>query len=200
MESVDTAVAGPGTTHGAPLNDTPPHDAPPHDGARHVEGDFRSLMSSFPAGVAVVTSTGRDGSPRGVTCTSLSSVALDPPTLLVCLKTGGSTLEAVRGRGWFAVNLLNARARATAEVFSSPVADRFADVRWSPTAAARLPWLYEDALAVAECAVTRLEAVGDHTVVLGEVTGVRLRPDVPLLYGLRRFAVWPSDSRRPGPT
>ncbi|MFF4037019.1 flavin reductase family protein [Streptomyces sp. NPDC001816] len=149
-------------------------------------------MSSFPTGVAVVTGTGRDGAPRGVTCSSLSSVALDPPTLLVCLKTRGSTLELIRTQEWFAVNLLHARARATAEVFSSPVADRFAHVRWRPTGTAGLPWLYEDALAVAECAVTGLYAVGDHTVVLGEVEGVELQPDVPLLYGMRQFSVWPA--------
>jgi flavin reductase (DIM6/NTAB) family NADH-FMN oxidoreductase RutF len=157
-------------------------------------------MSSFPTGVAVVTSTGADGSPRGVTCSSLSSVALDPPTLLVCLKTRGSTLDTVRTREWFAVNLLHARARTTAEVFSSPVADRFAHVRWRLTGTAGLPWLYEDALAVAECTLTGLYAVGDHTVVLGEVAGVELRPDVPLLYGMRQFSAWPAaPAGRTGP-
>ncbi|MFD0373309.1 flavin reductase family protein [Streptomyces sp. NPDC127114] len=182
MERVHIAVAG----------TRAPHDAP-----HRVDGhDFRSLMSSFPTGVAVVTSTGRDGAPRGVTCSSLSSVALDPPTLLVCLKTHGSTLDAIRAREWFAVNLLHARARAAAEVFSSPVADRFGHVRWRPTDTAGLPWLHEDALAVAECALAGLYAVGDHTVVLGEVAGMEVRPDVPLLYGLRRFSAWPAG---PGP-
>jgi flavin reductase (DIM6/NTAB) family NADH-FMN oxidoreductase RutF len=157
-------------------------------------------MSSFPTGVAVVTGTEPNGAPCGVTCSSLSSVALDPPTLLVCLKTDGRTLDAVRAREWFSVNLLHARARATAEVFSSPVAERFAHVRWRPTGTAGLPWLYEDALAVAECAVTGLYAVGDHTVVLGEVAGVDLRPGVPLLYGMRQFSVWPTGpAPRPGP-
>ncbi|MFI9332839.1 flavin reductase family protein [Kitasatospora sp. NPDC052868] len=186
MEATRTAAARPG---------------PLHDEHHPVGADaFRSLMSSFPTGVAVVTGTGRDGSPRGVTCSSLSSVALDPPTLLVCLKTGGSTLEVIRTRRWFAVNLLNARARTAAEVFSSPVADRFAQVRWRPTGTAGLPWLYEDALAVAECAVTGLHPVGDHTVVLGEVAGLELRPDVPLLYGMRRFSAWPAGpAEPPGP-
>ncbi|MET7717361.1 flavin reductase family protein [Streptomyces sp. NPDC005407] len=186
MESVHTAVAGP---------------RPLHDERRHVDGDdFRSLMSSFPTGVAVVTSTGRDGSPRGVTCSSLSSVAVAPPTLLVCLKTRGSTLEAIRTREWFAVNLLHARARTTAEVFSSPVADRFAHVLWRPAGTTGLPWLHEDAFAVAECAITGLYAASDHTVVLGEVAGVGLRADVPLLYGMRQFSAWPAGpAGRTGP-
>ncbi|MEU7725068.1 flavin reductase family protein [Streptomyces sp. NPDC040724] len=162
----------------------------------HVDGaGFRSLMSSFPTGVTVVTSTGRDGSPRGVTCSSLSSVSLDPPTLLVSLKTHGSTLDAIRSGGRFAVNLLHARARRTAEVFASPVEDRFAHVSWRPTGAARLPRLVEDAFAVAECAVSSLFDVGDHTVVLGEVAAVDVRPGVPLLYGLREFSAWPATGR-----
>ncbi|MBT2399844.1 flavin reductase family protein [Streptomyces sp. ISL-100] len=158
-------------------------------------------MSSFPTGVTVVTSTGRDDSPRGVTCSSLSSVAAAPPTLLVCLKTRGSTLDAIRAREWFAVNLLHARARTTAEVFSSPVADRFAHVPWRPAGTAGLPWLHEDAFAVAECSVTGLYAAGDHTVVLGEVAGVELRPGVPLLYGMREFSAWPvGQAAGTGPT
>ncbi|WP_241518805.1 flavin reductase family protein [Streptomyces sp. CB03238] len=159
--------------------------------------DYRSLMSSFPTGVAVVTSTDGDMSPRGATCSSLSSVTLDPPTLLVCLTSHSSTLDAIRRRDWFAVNLLNARARRTAEIFSSPVADRFAEVRWRPTRGQGLPWLERDALAVAECAVAGLFTVGDHTVAVGRVAGVEVLPDVPLLYGMRRFSAWSADTREP---
>ncbi|MEV7230043.1 flavin reductase family protein [Polymorphospora sp. NPDC051019] len=158
---------------------------------RHVAADdYRLLMSSFPTGVAVVTSIGADTSPRGATCSSLSSVTLAPPTLLVCLTTRSSTLEAIRARGCFAVNLLHARARRTAEVFASPVDDRFAHVRWQPTAAEGLPWLVADALAVAECTVAGLFPIGDHMVVIGEVTAVEISSDVPLLYGMRQFSVW----------
>ncbi len=40
--------------------------------------DFRSLMARFPTGVAVVTTTGDDGSPRGMTVSSVCSVTLSP--------------------------------------------------------------------------------------------------------------------------
>ena len=106
------------------------------------------------------------------------------------LTTHSSTLEAIRTRNWFAVNLLHARARRTAEVFASRVDDRFAHIDWRPTGVERLPWLVTDALAVAECAVAGLFVVGDHTVVVGEVTAVEILPDVPLLYGMRQFSAW----------
>jgi flavin reductase (DIM6/NTAB) family NADH-FMN oxidoreductase RutF len=152
--------------------------------------DYKNLMSGFPTGVAVVTGIGEDARPRGATCSSLCSVTLTPPTLLVCLKAYSWTLDVIRTRGYFAVNLLHARARHTAEIFSSPVDDRFANVPWRPMGPAGLPWLVRDAFAVAECQVADLSGVGDHTVVVGQVGGVRLSPDVPLLYGMRRFSIW----------
>ncbi|MGW7578723.1 flavin reductase family protein [Streptomyces sp. NPDC054765] len=159
---------------------------------------FRSLMSGFPAGVAVVTTYGPDRLPRGLTCTALASVTADPPILSVCLTTRGETLQALRTCGMFAVNLLHDRARHTAEVFAKPVADRFARTGWQPSPTAGLPWLSDDAFATAECQVAHLAEVGDHTVVLGLVTGLVQVPGTPLLYGAHRFASWPG-GEIPGP-
>ncbi|ARF54284.1 flavin reductase family protein [Streptomyces gilvosporeus] len=153
--------------------------------------DFRSLMSTFPAGVAVVTTHGPDGRPRGLTCTSLASVTAEPPILSVCLTTRGETLQALRGCGAFAVNLLHERARHTAETFAKPVPDRFAHTVWQPAPETGLPWLSEDAFATAECQVAHLAEIGDHTLVLGLVTGLVQVTGTPLLYGAHRFASWP---------
>jgi flavin reductase (DIM6/NTAB) family NADH-FMN oxidoreductase RutF len=155
--------------------------------------DYRALMSSFPTGVAVVTAIGADALPRGATCSSLCSVTLTPPTLLVCLKSRSETLDAIRARAWFAVNLLHARARRTAETFASPVADRFAYLRWQAIGPAALPWLVEAAFAVSECRLAGLSAVGDHTIVFGQVTSVTITADAPLLYGMRRYGAWLPD-------
>ncbi|WP_380496689.1 flavin reductase family protein [Streptoalloteichus tenebrarius] len=161
---------------------------------------FRRMMSAFPTGVAVVTTTDENGRPRGLTCTSLSSITLSPPTLMVSLLSTSGTLRAARGRGGFAVNLLHSRGRRAAEVFSSPVPDRFAEVGWRPVGDSGLPWLARDAFAVAECRVAGSVEVGDHTLVLGEVVRVLQTADVPLLYGLRSFSSWLSGSAPPPPS
>ena len=154
---------------------------------------YRGLMSAFPTGVAVITAVGESGRPHGLTCTSLTSVTLRPPTLLVCLDVRSGTLDAVRHQSRFAVNLLHARGRRAAEVFSSRTPDRFSQVAWKPSARTRQPRLCDDAFAVAECKVVNVSVVGDHAVVLGEVVHVEQTADVPLLYGLRRFSQWRSD-------
>ncbi|QUQ64342.1 flavin reductase family protein [Kutzneria sp. CA-103260] len=154
------------------------------------EQRFRDLMSAFPTGVAVVTGMHPDGTPRGMTCSSVTSVTLRPPTLLVCLRVGSSTLEAVSAQGGFAVNLLHDGARHAAEVFSSAVADRFRQVSWR-TSASGMPRLDEDAFAVAECQVSGLLTVGDKAVVFGEVRHVEQVDGAPLLYVHRRFTPGP---------
>ncbi|MER7772824.1 flavin reductase family protein [Kitasatospora sp. NPDC096140] len=161
--------------------------------AGHVPADdYRGLMSRFPTGVAVVTTTDPVGRPRGLTCSSLSSVTTAPPVLSVCLKAPSSTLDALVARQAFAVNLLHTGGQAAARVFTTAVAERFAHVDWRPSPVLGLPWLSGDALALAGCRVRQLIEVGDHVLVLGEVVEVHRAGGVPLLYGLRRFADWPA--------
>jgi flavin reductase (DIM6/NTAB) family NADH-FMN oxidoreductase RutF len=154
--------------------------------------DYRALMAGFPTGVAVIATMDLDQSPRGMTCTAVCGVSLDPPMLLVCIRTGSPTLEAILRRTTFAVNLLHVEAESTARLFASGQTDRFDRVRWDAGPADGGPHLQDDAHLVADCQVRRVEPVGDHVVVFGLVGRVS-RPAVntPLLYGFRQYAAWP---------
>lgn len=147
---------------------------------------FRDLMCRFPTGVAVVTTMNLDGVPFGMTCSSLSSVCLTPPTLLICLRTTSATCQAVRDRGRFAVNLLKADAAMVAQLFSSASSGRFSRVRWA-TSPNGMPWLDDDVGACADGRVVAVKEVGDHTVVFGEMMDIRLEDEPPLLYGMRQY-------------
>jgi flavin reductase (DIM6/NTAB) family NADH-FMN oxidoreductase RutF len=156
-------------------------------------GEMRTLMASFPTGVVVVTAMDSGGIPRGMTCSSLCGVSLDPPVLLVCLRHGSPTLDAVRWSGSFAVNFIHATALATARLFASGTPDRFDRVDWRSSADSAGPHLVDDAHAVADCHVNGTESVGDHAVVFGRIVRVAREPsDIPLLYGLHHYAPWPS--------
>ncbi|MFC5055773.1 flavin reductase family protein [Saccharothrix xinjiangensis] len=160
---------------------------------------LRGVMAAFPTGVAVVASTGAGGVPYGMTCSALCSVSLEPPTLLVCLRHG-ATLDAVLGRGTFAVNLLHDRARATAELFASAVPDRFEHVRWQDHPAGG-PYLFDVTHAVVHCRVVSTTEVGDHAAVFGGVSAIHSQPHpTPLLYGLRRYSAWPAPEPCRGPS
>ncbi|MFR9787935.1 flavin reductase family protein [Streptomyces sp. MB22_4] len=152
------------------------------------ERAFRRVMGSLAAGVTVVTAPGGDG-PRGMTCSSLTSVCLRPATLAVCLRTASSTLTAALRHGRFAVNLLHGGAERTARVFSTDVPDRFALVGWKLSGTG-LPLLTEDACAYAECAVVRAVEIGDHTMVFGAVDDSGVLPGTPLVYARRTYRSW----------
>ena len=158
--------------------------------------EYRTLMAGFPTGVSVVT-TMSDGGPRGMTCSSLCSVTLNPPTLLVCLRSASPTLAAVLHRNAFAVNLLDEGAEEVAQLFASGTPDKFDRVNWRIDPAWGGPRLPSAAHAAANCRVVRTELVGDHVVVFGEVDDLWWGGNTdPLLYGRRRYAAWPSGPRK----
>lgn len=172
----------------------PAQPTAPLPAAAVAEGQ-RAMMSGFPTGVAVLTAVDHDGTPRGMTISSVCSVSLAPPTLLVCLRIGSPTLEAALDTGHFAVNLLHGAARQVAELFASGAPDRFDRVRWQhdaddPYAAG--PHLFHDAHAIADCRVSDRHRSGDHLVVFGDILRVTPYPDrQPLVYGRRKYRAWP---------
>ncbi|WP_248958352.1 flavin reductase family protein [Sphaerisporangium perillae] len=165
------------------------------DHARESTPDsFRSFMSGFPSGVAIITATDRQGSPWGMTCSALCSATTDPPTLIVGIRAESPTLKALLESRAFAVNLLHERARNTAELFASGAPDRFDEVRWESRPGYGGPHLLDDAHAVADCRVSDSVLVGRQRIVFGEPFHIYdLAETEPLLYGLRRYSRWAVD-------
>lgn len=159
-------------------------------------------MATFPTGVGIVTTLDPEGRPLGMTCTSVCSVTLVPPVLLVSLRHGSQTLAAIVWRRTFAVNLLHCQAQATAELFASGRPNRFDHVLWYCEPGLGGPELPEDAHAAVHCRVMSRQRVEDHVVVFGKVTSVwePVGPVRPLLRGLRRYAPWPEAGRLDGVT
>jgi flavin reductase (DIM6/NTAB) family NADH-FMN oxidoreductase RutF len=152
-----------------------------------LDRQFLHFMSSYFTSVSIVTSIDSEGIPHGMTCTSLTSVTLDPPTLLVCLNKGTGTLKAVVETLRFAVNILDSAGTDVARSFSSSSPDRFQTVNWTPSPSAGQPWLTDCALATAECETSFTRDVGTHTVVFGRVTSLKIGEEFPLLYGRRSY-------------
>lgn len=132
--------------------------------------DYRRAIGHWATGVAVVTCSGPDG-PAGLTTNAVSSVSLEPLLLLVCFDNGSRTLDAVRGAGRFAVNVLRAGREDLAAVFASKrlQAEKFEAV--THRIEHDVPVL-DDALAWMACDVHELHPAGDHTVAIGAVTHV----------------------------
>lgn len=140
---------------------------------------FRSTMSRFATGVAVLTAF-HEGQPFGMTVNSLTSVSLDPCKILVCVKCGSSTGEAIKASGLFAVNLLDRTQRDVAQSFVGPDAARFGSVAFAG-AEFGLP-LIEGALASISCELAETVRSGDHDILIGNVFDCSQRNGDPLVF------------------
>ena len=143
---------------------------------------LRRAIGHFATGVAVVASTAPDGRSYASTANAVSSVSLEPPLLLVCLREESETLAALLERRRFAVNVLHSSQTALSDRF----ARRAGPDTWDAVAHRSVEGipLLEGAIATLECELHDLADGGDHAVVVGHVVALEhAEPDAdPLVF------------------
>jgi len=77
---------------------------------------YRAAMRQLAGGVCLVTHA-TDGTRVGLTATSVASLTLDPPTLIVCLNRASSTYSGLAKGAVFGVSVLGADHSALADRF-----------------------------------------------------------------------------------
>ena len=149
-----------------------------------VADDFRGAMRHLAGGVSVIT-VGRGKDITGMTVTSVSSLSMDPPSLVVSINRASSSWPLLKRHGFFGVNILNADQLDVAERFTGKGglkgAERFAGAAWT-TGASGVPLLV-GALAAIDCEAEDIIERHSHAVVIGRVLGLRLSsPTAALAY------------------
>ncbi|MFC0408815.1 flavin reductase family protein [Roseomonas elaeocarpi] len=156
--------------------------------APSLSQSFRAAMGCFTTGVTIVTSCSTAG-PVGMTANSLTSVSLDPSLLLVCLKKGGLTGEAIRAHRSFAINLLAEAQEDLAMRFARPSDNRFGgvEVDWD---ARGVPLIHGSAAHIV-CDLHAVHDAGDHEIFLGQVvSSVHDKAIEPLVFRAGRFGTY----------
>ena len=128
---------------------------------------LRNAFGCFPTGVTIITTRQDDGTPRGFTANSFTSVSLDPPLLLVSIAKSAASLPVFEAAGHFAVNILGDSQRAVSALFASRSPEKFTQAEWRP--GAHDAPLIEGCLAWFECARHQVVEAGDHVVIIGQV-------------------------------
>jgi flavin reductase (DIM6/NTAB) family NADH-FMN oxidoreductase RutF len=112
----------------------------------------------------------------GMTVTSVSSLSVEPPALIVSINRGASSWPLLTRYGFFGVNILTADQIDVAERFSGKDglkgADRFRGAEWT-TRALGVPLLV-GALAAIECEVEEIVERHSHAIVIGRVLDLQL--------------------------
>jgi flavin reductase (DIM6/NTAB) family NADH-FMN oxidoreductase RutF len=148
---------------------------------------LRHVAGTFVTGVTVVT-TLVDSVPHGCAANAVSSLSLDPPTMLVCLARTSNTHPRLIRSGIFAINILgdSPDSREICSAFASKKEDKFSNIDYRlgqtgvPILTQAIGWL--------ECQLADAYDSGDHTIFIGKVVAAQATEGNPLAYFRGRFA------------
>ena len=156
---------------------------------------FRHTVGQFVTGVTVIA-TEVDGSIKAMTANAFTSLSLDPPLVLFCVKHTAHLGERMHSAKGFSVNILGQEQQALSTYFAgawkepSPPPFVFTDWEGGP----RL----DGCAAALGCAVETIYEGGDHWIVVGRVLALyRSEPArPPLVFCSGRYAalVEPADT------
>ena len=143
---------------------------------------LRQTMRAWTSGVTVVTAT-HAGARHGMTVSSFTSVALDPPLIIISLQVNSRTHALISQARSFAVTVLSADQQEISDRFAGRVADtedRLAGLE-TETLVTGAPCLV-GGLAYLDCRVVQTIPVGSNTLFLAEVVATRSQEGPPLIY------------------
>ncbi len=175
-------------TSGKKLSEMAAHGAsgtiPP--GKPPLSVDLRTVMRYFASAVTVVTSSLESGELFGLTVSAFSSLSLDPPLVLICIRNESTAAELFKKSERYCVNILAEDQRPIAEKFSlTGEAGRFVGLDFylgksgSP--------MIRGCIGFIDCRITQIIEAGDHTIFIGEAIAVSAEKKPPLLYLDRHY-------------
>ncbi|MFD0059551.1 flavin reductase family protein [Streptomyces sp. NPDC056690] len=132
---------------------------------------FRRILGHYPTGVVVITAMAQDG-PVGMAVGTFTSISLEPPLVGFFPDRNSSTWARISAVGAFCANILGEDHEDICRTFATRGIDRFATVDWMPGPTGS-PVL-TDAIAWADCRVSEDHPIGDHQLVVGQVTTLAL--------------------------
>ena len=152
------------------------------------EASFRDAMRRLAATVTII-STGGPTRRHGITATAVTSLSMDPPSLLVCVNRSSSLHALLSKNDRFCVNLLRSEHAGLSDAFSGklPSEERFRHGTWLEDQDG-LPFL-ADAQASIFCRKQTAIEHGSHSIFIGLVESVLKTDDVcPLVYSDGKYS------------
>ncbi|KIC17352.1 flavin oxidoreductase [Leisingera sp. ANG-Vp] len=142
---------------------------------------FIAAMRQVASSVTVVTTDGPAGA-AGATVSAFSSLSADPPSVLVCLRSGSRIARAVTANEAFCVNVLPEHASGTAQTFAGHL-DHLCDDRFQGIAltSSRSGPVLDGATAFI-CTVGNTLVHGTHTIIVGNAMDIQNTGLRPLTY------------------
>ena len=149
---------------------------------------LRQSMRAWTSGVTIVTAS-HAGEQHGMTVSSFTSVALEPPIIIISLQTASRTHTLVTQANAFAVTILSEDQQEISNRFAGRIADtedRLAGLE-TELLVTGAP-LIKGGLAYLDCTVMQSISIGTNTLFLAEVVAARGNGEGrPLVYHDRKY-------------
>lgn len=142
--------------------------------AHEIERQFRSVMRRLASGVSIVTA-GHGDDITGMTVTSLTSLSIAPPRLLVSVNRQASSYSLIKRDRMFGINILGSDQQELAGRFSNARLtgkQRFEGTAWFTGSCGVV--LLTKAVAAIECQVEEIIERYSHAMIVGRMLSMDL--------------------------
>lgn len=147
--------------------------------------DFRDTLGQYPTGVCVIVTLDGDTA-VGMTVGSFSSISLEPPIVGFFVDKSSRRLPYFERAGRYCVNVLGAGQSDVCRHFARNL-EGLPTHYTSQTSPSGLP-LIKDAIAWIDCEISDMIDIGDHQLVVGNVTALqRTAENTPLVFVQGKF-------------
>lgn len=137
------------------------------------EDKKKSTLRMIPYGTYVMTAKDRDGNVGAGTVNWVTQTSFDPPLVAIGVKRDTGLYATVKAAGKFTLNLLGKGQQSIAFGFFKPLEVNGNVINGEPVSdGANGAPLLDSAPAAIECKVVDVVELGDHHIVVGEVTEV----------------------------
>jgi 3-hydroxy-9,10-secoandrosta-1,3,5(10)-triene-9,17-dione monooxygenase reductase component len=147
---------------------------------------FRKVMSSWPTGVAIITTRLEDKRPIGILCNSLTSISLAEQLLLWTVDHASSShRQWVEAKNWAVHFLADDQQDLIVRFARKGVPNKYEGLDCAISEAGTP--ILEGVVARLECQTTETVETFDHTIILGKVTSMSSSDRSPIIFAYSKF-------------
>ena len=144
-----------------------------------IQDNFRLAMRRYIYSVSIMSNKDNADNPNAITVSSVTSISMDPPSLLICINKSSRIHNSIELESKFCINLLNNKQEDLSNICSDEdmYDQRFKDENWNLDG---IPFL-KNAQANIFCTVDKLTSYHTHTIVIGLVEDANYADEISTL-------------------
>ena len=144
-----------------------------------IQDNFRLAMRRYIYSVSIMSNKDNADNPNAITVSSVTSISMDPPSLLICINKSSRIHNSIELESKFCINLLNNKQEDLSNICSDEdmYDQRFKDENWNLDG---IPFLI-NAQANIFCKVDKLTSYHTHSIVIGLVEDANYADEISTL-------------------